>query len=121
MRAYSQKGRKKHGIEPMYRAIRALIRHLTELCNPTRVLTDGVALAGLDGPVDFPPMHVLRPLTLFPSLLYSHRDHGNFCALTLSQMLWAQFLKWMPELCKHGATLSTDINLVCHVGECVRV
>ncbi|PIL34016.1 hypothetical protein GSI_03724 [Ganoderma sinense ZZ0214-1] len=96
----SQKERKKCGIEFIYQAIRILDCHLTEYSDPTSVLTDGVAIASVDGIPDFPPM-----------------VHKKFGHLVLSEMLWPEFLKWIPGLRKHAEALSKDIDLVCHVGE----
>ena len=67
--------------------MRVLGRGLTECNSPNHILMGGVALASVDGVVDFPQVYVICPSTLQSSVLYSHRHHEELCDLAVSDML----------------------------------
>ncbi|KAI1795333.1 hypothetical protein LXA43DRAFT_1090981 [Ganoderma leucocontextum] len=90
---------RERGTEQIYQTIRILARHITEHCDPTRILTDGLVMTNL-GDTARKPSEI----------------HDKFNQIILAEMLWPQVCKWLPELETHAQAITNDTNLLCHIG-----
>ena len=47
--------------------------------------------------------------------------HDHFNEMILSEMLWPQVCKWLPEVEEYAEEIASDSNLVCQISDYVRL